>query len=344
MSDRISRVTITDIARKLNITAATVSRALNDHPGIRETTKKAVKDMAASLNYQHNKIASSLRLGRSNIIGVIIPSAEMNFFGSVVHGIEKIANKNNYNVLICQSNESYEFEKRGVQTLLQSQVDGVLASISKETRNLEHFREIRKRGVPLILFDRTNDMPDVSSVVVDDYAGAFQATRHLIENGCRRIAHIAGQQHVNIFNLRLKGYIDALNSHDIQVDDDLIMYGKVSIESGRECMKRLLDSGRSLDAVFAVEDYTALGAIQAIKAANRRIPDDIAIIGFANEAFGEHITPSLSTINQQTVTMGEEAAKLFFEGLSGIGLLNPRSRKLVLEPQLICRQSSIRRV
>jgi len=343
MSNRISRVTITDIARRLNITAATVSRALNDHPGIRDTTKKAVKDMAISLNYQPNKIASSLRLGRSNIIGVIIPSAEINFFGSVVHGIEKIASKNNYNVLIYQSNELYEFEKKGVLTLLQSQVDGVLASISKETRNLEHFREIKKRGVPLILFDRTNDMLDVSSVVVDDYAGAFQATRHLIENGCRRIAHIAGQQHVNIFNLRLKGYIDALNSHDIPVDDDLIVYGKVSIESGRECMKRLLDAPLRPDGVFAVEDFTALGAIQAIKSANRKIPEEIAIIGFCNEPFGEHITPSLSTINQQTVTMGEEAAKLFFEGLSGIGLLNPKSKKLVLEPQLICRQSSIRR-
>jgi len=342
MNERISKVTILDIARELNITGATVSRALNDHPGIKDSTKKAVKETAARLNYRHNKIASSLRLGKSNIIGVIIPSAEINFFGSVVHGIERIANVNNYNVLIYQSNELYEYEKKGVQTFLQSQVDGVLASISKETINLDHFSEIKNRGIPLILFDRTNDKLGVSSVEVDDFAGAFQATRHLIEHGCRRIAHIAGQQHVNIFNLRLKGYIEALNVHGIPLDDDLIVYGKVSVESGRECMKKLLAGPVTPDAVFAVEDFTALGAIQAIKAANRRIPEDIAIIGFANEAFGEYLTPSLSTVNQQTVTMGEEAAKLLFEGLRGGGPFVVPARKLVLTPQIICRQSSIK--
>jgi len=342
MSDKISKVTIMDIARELNITAATVSRALNDHPGIRDTTRQTVKETAARLNYRHNKIASSLRSGKSNIIGVIIPSAETNFFGSVVHGIEKVANENNYNVLIYQSNELYEFEKRGVQTFLQSQVDGVLASISKETINLDHYSEIRNRGIPLILFDRTNDRLGVSTVEVDDFAGAFQATKHLIGNGCRRIAHIAGQQHVNIFNLRLKGYIEALNVHGIVLDDDLIAFGKVSVESGRECMKKLLEGPVLPDAVFAVEDFTALGAIQAIKAAGLRIPDDIAIIGFANEAFGEYLTPSLSTVNQQTVTMGEEAARLMFEYLRGELQVGMKPKKLILTPQLICRESSVK--
>ena len=342
MGEKISKVTITDIARELNITAATVSRALNDHPGIRDSTRQTVKATAARLNYRHNKVASSLRLGKSNIIGVIIPSAETNFFGSVVHGIEKVANENNYNVLIYQSNELYEYEKKGVQTFLQSQVDGVLASISKETINLDHYSEIRNRGIPLILFDRTNDKLGVSSVEVDDFMGAFQATKHLIENGCRRIAHIAGQQHVNIFNLRLKGYIEALNVHGIVLDDDLISFGKVSVESGRECMKKLLEGSLMPDGVFAVEDFTALGAMQAIKTAGLRIPKDIAIIGFANEAFGEYLTPSLSTVNQQTVTMGEEAAKLMFEYLRGELQVDMRPKKLVLRPQLICRESSVK--
>jgi LacI family transcriptional regulator len=339
MSGHITKVTILDIARELNITAATVSRALNDHPGIRESTKKAVRETATRLNYKHNKIASSLRLGRSSIIGVIIPSAEINFFGSVVHGIEKVAAENNYTVLIYQSNELYEHEKKGVQTFLQSRVDGVLASISKETINLDHYSEIRNRGIPLVLFDRTDDRLGVASVEVDDFAGAFQATSHLIDEGCRRVAHIAGQQHVNIFNLRLKGYVEALNVHNIPLNDDLIVYGKVSIDSGRECMNQLLSRPVIPDAVFAVEDFTALGAIQAIKAAGLRIPEDIAIIGFANEAFGEYITPSLSTVNQQTVIMGEEAAKLLFEGLRRGGA---PPRKLVLKPQVICRGSSRR--
>jgi LacI family transcriptional regulator len=340
MSEHILKVTLMDIARELNITAATVSRALNDHPAIKESTKKTVREAAMKLKYQPNKIASSLRLGKSNIIGVIIPSAEINFFGSVIHGIEKVANEKNYNVLIYQSNESYEYEKRGVQTFLQSQVDGVLASISKETINLDHYRDIRRRGVPLILFDRAIDTLGVSSVVVDDYAGAFEATKHLIGQGCHRIAHIGGQQHVSIFNQRLKGYIDALNVHGIPVNEDLIVYGKVSIESGRDCMRNLLCLSKVPDAVFAVEDFTALGAMQAIKAVGKSIPGDIAIIGFANEPFGEYITPSLSTVNQQTVRMGEEAAKLFFDSIDGRNAILLSPRKMVLEPELICRQSS----
>ncbi len=342
MSDTISKVTLQDIARTLNITAATVSRALSNHPAIKEETKKLVKETAQKLNYQPNKIASSLRLGKSNIIGVIIPSAEINFFGSVIHGIEKVANENNYNVLIYQSNETYEYEKKGVQAFLQSQVDGVLASISKESMNLDHYMEIKKRGIPLVLFDRASDELGVSSVVVDDYAGAFAATKHLIDQGCKRIAHIGGQQHVSIFNQRLKGYIDALNVNRITVNDDLIVYGKVSIESGRDCMNQLLNGAKKPDGVFAVEDFTALGAMQAIKAAGKSMPSEIAIVGFANEAFGEYITPSLSSVNQQTVTMGEEAAKLFFELMKSGDAYAGKPRKKILKPELICRQSSIR--
>src|SRR5437764_973104 len=184
------KTTIQDIARELNITASTVSRALNGHPAISDATKKAVKHTANKLDYHHNKVASSLRLGKTKIIGVIIPSAEINFFGSVVHGIEKVASEMDYNVLMYQSNELIEFEKKGVATFLRSRVDGVLASISKETTNLDHYLKIKRRGVPLVLFDRANDALGVPSVVVNDYQRAFKATQHLIEQGCKRIAHI----------------------------------------------------------------------------------------------------------------------------------------------------------
>lgn len=338
MSDPITRTTILDIARELKVAAATVSRALNDHPAISDATREAVKLAAKRMNYQPNKIASSLRSGKSRIIGVIIPSAEINFFGSVIHGIEKIASKNDYNVLIYQSNELYELEKKAVQTFLRSRVDGVLASISKETINLGHYADLKAKGVPLVLFDRANDALQVPAVVINDYQGAFNATKHLIEQGCRRIAHIGGQQHVTNFNQRLRGYIDALNVHNIAVNDDLIIYGKVSIGSGRECMKQLLS--RQPDAVFAVEDFTALGAMQAMKEAGIKIPEDIAIIGFANEMFSEYLTPSLSTVNQHTVRMGEEAASLFFELFHKRVSLKAAPRKLILEPEIICRQSS----
>ncbi|MFN2457271.1 MAG: substrate-binding domain-containing protein [Chitinophagaceae bacterium] len=216
----------------------------------------------------------------------------------------------------------------------------MLASISKETKDLSHFIEIKKRGVPLILFDRANDELGACSVVIDDYDGAFKATQHLIDQGFKRIAHIAGQQHVAIFKQRLRGYMDALKKNGLAVDNSLIMYGKVTIESGKRCMNHLLSLNHLPDAVFAVEDFTALGAIQALKAGGKKIPDDVAVVGFANEGFGRFITPSLSTVDQQTIKMGEEAAKLFFQLSVNEGFYNEAPKKLVLRPKLIIRESS----
>ena len=335
-----TKTTIIDIARQLRINPGTVSRALNDHPAISEATKQAVKIVARQLNYRQNKIASSLRLGRSNILGVIIPSAEINFFGSVVHGIEKIANQKGYNILIYQSNEETEQEEKGVETFLRSRVDGIMASIAKGTKNLDHFAEIKKRGVPLILFDRADDNLGVPMVVIDDYKGAYRATEHLIEQGCTRIAHIAAQQHIKIFNDRLRGYMDALKAHNLPVLPELIAYGSVTIESGKACMEQLLKA--SPDGVFAVEDFTALGAMQLLKDKQIKIPRDIAIIGFANEAFSEYLTPSLSTVDQQTVKMGESAARLFFELSKADSFYKSPTRKIVLDPVLVFRDSSLR--
>jgi LacI family transcriptional regulator len=339
----LTKPTITDIAKKLNITASTVSRALNGHSAISNATRQAVAQTAKKLNYRPNHIASSLRIGKTKIIGVIIPSAEINFFGSVVHGIEKIASENDYNVLLYQSNEQSDFEKKGIETFLRARVDGVLASISKETTNLSHFKEIRKRGVPLVLFDRVNENISVPSVVVNDYLGAFKATQHLIDQGCRRIAHIAGQQHVAIFKKRLKGYMDCLQQNKLPVDKSLIKYGKVSIQSGMECMNELLQQPQPPDGVFAVEDFTALGAMQSLKNFNKKIPGEVALIGFANEAFGKYITPSLSTVDQQTIKMGEEAAHLFFELAGTKSYYTSNPRKTILEPVLIYRESSLRK-
>ncbi len=207
MHQPITKSTIHDIAREINVTPSTVSRALNGHSAISNSTKEAVHKIAKKLKYHPNKIASSLRLGKSKIIGVIIPSAEINFFGSVVHGIEKVASENDYNVLIYQSNELEAIERKGVTTFLRSRVDGVLASISKETITVDHFREIKRRGVPLILFDRVNEDVMVPSVVVDDFKGAFNATQHLIDQGCKRIVHIAGPQHVFCDLKAATGYI-----------------------------------------------------------------------------------------------------------------------------------------
>src|SRR5215203_1180387 len=321
----VSKTTILDIARELNITASTVSRALNDHEAISIVTKDAVNKTAHKLHYRHNRIASSLRLGKSKIIGVIIPSAEINFFGSVVHGIEKIASEKDYSILIYQSNEQMSYEQKGIETFLRSRVDGVIASISKETTCLDHYKEIKKRGVPLVLFDRANEALGVPLVVIDDYKGAYKATKHLVEQGCKRIAHIGGQQHVSIFAQRLKGYMDALRESEIEIDEALIRYGEVSIDSGKKCMNDLLALLEPPDGVFAVEDFTALGAMQALKAANKKIPDDI--------------TPSLSTVDQQTIKMGETAAQLFFDRTEAKDFYKRPVEKKILEPVLIFRNS-----
>ena len=336
-------ITITDIANELNTTAATVSRALNNHPSISEKRKKAIREAAARLNYKRNKIASSLRSGQSGLIGVIIPSAEINFFGSVVHGIESIANKNGYNVLIYQSNESSEHEAKGIETFLSARVDGIMVSIAKDTVEYSHFLAAKKTNIPIVFFDRANIDLGIHSVVIDDYKGAFIATQHLIDQGYKKIAHITGPQHLKIFNDRLKGYSAALNANNKKVDAELIYQGDVSIEAGRKGIQHFFEMEDPPDALFAVEDFTALGAIKELKDKEINIPDDFGVIGFANEKFGEHITPTLSTIDQQTVEMGKESFKLLMELMGDNSKAITVKQNIVLEPVPIFRNSSLKK-
>jgi LacI family transcriptional regulator len=338
------KVTIADIAKALNLTGATVSRALNNRKGTSEETRIMVQETAERMNYRRDRIAYSLRSGRTNIIGVIIPSAEINFFGSVVHGIESMANQHGYSVLIYQSNEQPEYEQKGIETFLSSRVDGILASIAKETTDFSHYLEIKERGVPLVFFDRANDSLNIPSVVINDYKGAYIATEHLIRQGYKRIAHIAGQQHLKIFKDRLDGYKAALAAYSIPVEEELVYFGNVSIEAGRQAIRHLLELPNPPDAVFAVEDFTALGAVKELKDKQIEIPEAFGVVGFANESFDEHITPSLSSIDQQTVQMGKEAFKLLMELIEDKGDVEQQiGTKIVLEPLAMFRQSSMRR-
>jgi len=336
-----NKVTIADIAKELNLTGATVSRALNNRKGTSEETRKLVQAAAEKMNYRRDRIAWSLRSGRTNIIGVIIPSAEINFFGSVVHGIETMANQHGYNVLIYQSNEKPEYEKKAIETFLSTRVDGILASIAKETMEFSHYLEIKERGVPLVFFDRANDSLNIPSVVVDDFKGAYYATKHLLEQGYQRVAHIAGQQHLKIFKDRLEGYKAALTDHGVPFEEELVYFGDVSIHAGRQAVQYLLSLPQPPDAVFAVEDFTALGAVKELKDRHIEIPGAFGVVGFANESFDEHITPSLSSIDQQTVEMGKEAFRLLMELIEGNGVVSQQTRtKVVLKPVPKFRQSS----
>jgi len=337
------KVTISDIAKELSITPATVSRALSNHPGISAKTKEAVQNTASRLNYKKNSLASSLKSGKTNVIGVIIPRVEINFFGSVFHGIESVANLNGYNVLIYQSNEDMEHEAKGIETFLSARVDGILASIAKGTVDYKHFLDVKARNIPLVFFDRANEDLGIPSVVIDDFKGAFLATEHLIKQGYKRIAHISGSKHSSIWNTRLKGYAAALSASNIPFDDSLIYVGNISIESGKEAVKYFFERPNPPDAIFAVEDYTALGAIKELKNRNVKIPEDVGIIGFANEPFGEHITPALSTIDQQTELMGRESIKLLLELISSKEKDKAKKLKIILEPIPIFRKSSMKK-
>ncbi|HTF20121.1 MAG TPA: LacI family DNA-binding transcriptional regulator [Chryseolinea sp.] len=266
------RATIHDIARKLNVTASTVSRALKDHPRISTETKSAVLKAARKLNYQPNNIAAALRNGKSNIIGVIVPMADRTFFSSVIRGIEEIANTSRYQVIICQTYDNYDKELATVDALLNSRVDGIIASHAKETINFDHFYKVKDRGIPLVLFDRSNDDLGVSHVVVDDFLGSFKATEHLIQQGCRRIAHFTNTLKISIYKERLRGYGEALLQNGLKFDDSLVVASNLQLEDGRNSMQHLLDNNIRIDGLFSASAFGVLGAMQVLKSSFRSSP------------------------------------------------------------------------
>jgi len=333
------KATIHDIARKLNITASTVSRALNDNPRISAETKKAVLKAAQKLNYQPNHIAAALRNGKTNIIGIIVPTADRSFFSSVIRGIEEIANASRYHVLICQTYDQYEKEVATVEALLNARVDGIIASFAKETTNFDHFRKIKDKGIPLILFDRSNDELEVSHVVIDDFLGAYKATEHLIRQGCRNIAHFTSIGKLSIYKERLRGYREALANNDIAYNEDLVIESNLQVDDGRTSMLKLLNSKVRPDGVFSASAFGAMGALLTLKEKNIRIPDEVAIVGFSNETFTLYTEPTLSTVEQHSMRIGNAAAEIFLEEISAEDK-KFIPQKIVLKPELIIRESS----
>jgi LacI family transcriptional regulator len=339
------KATIHDIAEKLNITASTVSRALNNNPRISEATRKAVQKAAKQLNYQPNNIAAALRNGKSHIIGIIVPTADRSFFASVVRGIEEIAEKANYNVMICQSYDSYEKEKGTVEALLNARVDGIIVSLAKGTENFDHFMKVKEKGIPLILFDRTNDELEVSQILLDDYLGGYKIVEHLIQQGYTRIAHFTGKQRLSIYKERMRGYLDALKDNNIAFDPDLVIESNMQLEDGRESMQKLLALKNLPDAVFSSSDYSIMGAMQVLKERGISIPDEIALAGFGNEPFTSFTEPPITTVDQLSISMGNTTAEVFFEQIRAASASREFiPQKTVLKPKLIFRQSSMKDV
>lgn len=336
------KTTIHDIARRLSVTASTVSRALNDNPRISDKTKKRVLEMAEHLNYKPNTIASALRNGRTQIIGMLVPSIDRAFFSSIVRGVEEVSNALDYHVIVSQSNDNYENEKKAIKALLKTQVDGVIASISKTTTDFTHYKEVIDSGIPLLLFDRTTPLLNTSQVVIDDYQGGYMATTHLIEQGCKNIAHFTTEIKLNIYKERYRGYSDALQDHGIKVDENLLFKGNLQIENGRDNARKLIETKTKFDAVFSASDYAAVGCMQVLKEKNYKIPQDIAIVGFLNEPFTNLTDPPLSSINQFPIEMGNTVANLFFEALNS-EKKNATPKTTVLQPELIIRASSLKK-
>ena len=336
------KTTIHDIARKLNITASTVSRALKDHPRISTETKKAVLKVAEKLNYQPNHIAAALRNGRSNTIGIIVPSVDRSFFSSVVRGIEEVANKAKYNVMICQSYDNYEKEVQTINALLNAQVDGIIASFAKETDDFSHFLKVKEKGIPLVMFDRGNSDLEVSHVVVDDYFGSYKGVEHLIQQGCTRIAHFTSTRKISIYKDRMRGYREALEAHGLPYDQSLIIESNLQLEDGRSSMEKLLRLPKLPDAVFSASAFGALGALQVLKEKDLRVPEDVSLVAFTNEQFCYFTEPPITAIDQHSMRMGNAAAEIFLEEINK-GDVKFIPQKIVLKPELIIRQSSLKK-
>lgn len=336
---RSSQVTIKDIAKALSVSPSTVSRALKDHPDISPETKKAVNDLAKELNYHPNMVALGLRKNKTFTIGIIVPELVHFFFSTVVSGIEDIAYSKGYNVIICQSKESYDREVIDARALTNMRVDGLLVSISKETTIYDHFQEIIEDEIPLVLFDRVTHQLNTSKVVCDDYNGAYTAVQHLIDLGRKEIVHIAGPENLLISRERLRGYRDALEKNGIAVNKVLIMEGgEGDYQSIKDRTTEFIKSGQKFDGIFGNNDMAALGAMLAIKDVGLKIPEDVAIVGYSDWQFSSLVQPQLTTVSQSGFEMGQEAAKILIEQIESKEPMPPQIK--TIKTKLIKREST----
>ena len=333
------QITIKDIAEKLNISPSTVSRALKDHPDINPKTRKTVKEIAKKYNYIPNRIAQSLLQNKSYIIGVIVPEIVHHFFSSVISGIENVAHENGFNVMLCQSKESYEIELKNVETLLSSHIDGMLISITKETKDFTHLENLQEMGIPIAFFDRIAEEIDCDRIIVDDFGGGYKATEHLINQGCKKIAHLYSPLDLLIGQNRYNGYIKAMESNNIPIYNEYLIfcdtYEKALIET-----QKLLDLPNPPDGIFCGNDETAVGAMKIIKNNGLNIPDDIAVIGFTNSYISTISDPELSTVDQKGYELGQKASDTIIKRIAEQETIPKNPTTQILDTEVIIRESS----
>jgi DNA-binding LacI/PurR family transcriptional regulator len=337
------KTTIYDIAKRLDITAATVSRALNNNPKISESTRKLVLETAAKMNYKQNRLAQSLRSGKSNNVGVIVPRIDSNFFASVIRGIEEELHPEGYHVIICQTHEDEKREIENITTLLNAQVDGILMSISNVSKENDHvIKNVVDKNVPLIFFDRKKKMDGVSSVTINDFEGGYLATKNLIDQGCKRIAHLTGDQSLEIFEHRNNGFKKALADNGLELNENYVFQTKSNVDAGRQAVEKLLSMNPPPDGIFSSSDFAALGAIQELRERGVKIPEEFCVFGFGNEPFTRFMELSISSVDQSPLEMGRMAAKVFLEQINNTDNIKIE-KKVVLTPELHIRKSSTRK-
>jgi DNA-binding LacI/PurR family transcriptional regulator len=329
---------ISDIAKALGVAPSTVSRALKDHPDISPVTRSRIKEFAARVNYRPNALALGLKHQRSMTIGIVIPELVHFFFSSVLSGIEEVAYSRGYRVMICQSADDQNREALNVQALLDHQVDGMLISLSKSTVDYGHLFRIVEREIPVVFFDRVCDEIESDRVLTDDYEAARVVTSHLLQGSRKRILHLAAPQHLTIGRERFQGYLRALQDHDADKADELVIHCDTP-DKVRELREQILNLAPSIDGVFAVNDITAITVMQLLMDAGYAVPEQIGIAGFGDDPVSSMIRPGLTTVEQKGYGMGKSAVSMLLERLE-----NPDkeivSRRQVFPATLKIRDSS----
>tara|TARA_B100001146_G_scaffold219756_1_gene227428 strand:- start:4565 stop:5590 length:1026 start_codon:yes stop_codon:yes gene_type:complete len=333
------KVTIYDLAKRLGVSPATVSRSLNDHPSISLKTKSKVMLAAEETGYRINKFASNLSLQKSNTIGVIVPKLNSDFMSTVLSGIEKIANEAGYNLIISQSLESEEKEKFNTKTLFESGVDALLVSLANETKTYDHFNTFTNRKIPLLFFDRVINIPDCPTIIIDNLRAGYDATKHLLDQGCRNIMHITHGLNRSAYHQRYVGYKKAMDEVTLFKKENLLVLDQFNSREIDSVIAKITASPEPIDGLFVTNDTFAVYCIKALLKAGYRIPDDIKIIGFNNDPVSEVINPELSTIEYPGYRMGVLAGQSILSHLNGS--INIESAdQILLKHQLIIRQSS----
>lgn len=337
----MKHITIKDIAKALNVSVSTVSRAFNDKYDIRPETRDKILKLAKEMGYSPNPIARKLIQQRTFNIGVVVPEFINPFFPRVIMGIQNILIEKGYQILIMPSNENHITELENLKTFVNNFVDGIILSLTKETKNIEYIQELIANDFPLVLFNRVNDSLPVSKVVFDDYKWAFFATEHLIQQGIKRIFHFSGPKHLTLSQNRQKGFEDAMKKYHLNVTGEMVYETGFTLEDGERIAEKLIADDNVPEGIFCVNDPSAIGAVRAFKQNGLRIPRDVAIMGFTQTPMSEFVDPPLSTVVQPTIKMGEIAAELLLNQLESSEPVEPKF--VVLNGKMNIRESSLKK-